>query len=363
MTVLFDNYLLNGKTLKNRAVVAPMTRARAPGNVPNELTVRYYGQRTDAGLIVTEGTPISQQGCGFIDCPGIWNQDQIDAWSRVTKHVHDLGSLIFTQIWHVGRISHVSLQENNQAPVSSTDKQAQNSSAFAYDADGQHAFVPASKPHRLTTSEAQSIIEDFAQAAENALTAGFDGVEIHGANGYLIEQFINAVVNDRQDQYGGNSIENRVRFALEVVDACIKRVGAERVAIRLSPFGRLHDLGDFDEEHETFLHLARELNKRGIAYVHIMDQASRGSPAIPNGFIEKFRCAYQGTLILAGGMDLKKANQLLTAGIVDLVAFGEKYIANPDLLERYRHGWPLETSDPSLYYGGDERGYTDYLAY
>ncbi|MEE3879936.1 alkene reductase [Vibrio sp. YYF0003] len=363
MAVLFDDYVLNGKTLKNRAVVAPMTRARAPGNVPNESTVRYYGQRADAGLIVTEGTPISQQGTGFVDCPGIWDQTQIDAWSKVTAHVHDLGSLIFTQIWHVGRISHTSLQKEGGSPVSSTDKQAVNSSAFGYDANGKAGFVPASKPHRLTTEEVKEVITDFAQAAENAVLAGFDGVEIHGANGYLIEQFINAAVNDRQDEYGSETVENRVRFALEVVDACIERVGAERVGIRLSPFGRLHELGDFEGEEETFLHLAHELNDRSIAYVHIMDQASRGAPAMPDGFLEKFRQTFNGTLILAGGLDLDKANQLLTNDTIDLAAFGAAYIANPDLIERYRHGWPISEPDQSLYYGGDEHGYTDYLPY
>ncbi|MGL4379760.1 MAG: alkene reductase [Vibrio sp.] len=363
MSVFFDDYVLQGKTLKNRAVLAPMTRARATGNVPNQSTVRYYGQRADAGLIVTEGTPISQQGSGFVDCPGIWNPAQIEAWSQVTAHVHDLGSLIFTQIWHVGRISHTSLQPDGAAPVSSTDQQAVNSRAFGYDEAGQASFVPASKPHRLTTAEVAGVINDFAQAAANAVSAGFDGVEIHAANGYLVEQFINAAVNDRQDQYGSDTIENRVRFALEVVDACIERIGAQRVGIRLSPFGRLHELGDFDQEEATFLHLAHELNQRGMAYVHIMDQASRGAPAMPEGFLAKFREVFKGTLILAGGMDLDKANQLLANGTIDLAAFGTPYIANPDLVERYRHGWPLAEPDPALYYGGDERGYIDYPTY
>lgn len=363
MTVLFDDYDLRGKTLKNRAVVAPMTRARAPGNVPTESTVRYYGQRASAGLIVTEGTPISQQGTGFVDCPGIWTQAQIEAWRQVTTHVHDLGSVIFAQIWHVGRMSHTSLQKEGAAPVSSTDRPARNCSAFGYDAHGAPNFVPASQPHRLAIGEIKAVITDFAQAAENAVAAGFDGVEIHGANGYLVEQFINAAVNDRHDQYGGETVENRVRFALEVVDACIARIGAERVGIRLSPFGRLHDLGDFDGEEETFLHLARTLNERDIAYIHIMDQASRGAPAMPKGFLEKFRHLFQGTLILAGGLDLAKANQLLNDGTIDLAAFGAAYIANPDLVERYRHGWPLETPDQTRYYGGDEHGYTDYLPY
>ncbi|MCA2015871.1 alkene reductase [Vibrio tritonius] len=363
MTVLFDDYVLSGKPLKNRAVVAPMTRARAPGNVPNEATVRYYAQRTDAGLIVTEGTPISQQGCGFVDCPGIWNQPQIEAWRKVTQQVHDLGSVIFTQIWHVGRISHVSLQPNGQAPVSSTATQAIHSKAFGYDKQGQPGFVTTSKPHQLTTDEVQAIVNEFAQAAENAMAAGFDGVEIHGANGYLVEQFINGAVNDRQDQYGSESIDNRVRFALEVVDACIARIGADKVGIRLSPFGRLHELGDFPQEAETFLHLAAELDKRQIAYVHIMDQASRGAPAMPDGFLARFRRAFTGPLILAGGLDLAKANQLLDSGVIDLAAFGASYIANPDLVERYRHGWPIAIPNQDLYYGGDEHGYTDYPTY
>ncbi|XXD10110.1 alkene reductase [Klebsiella sp. R445] len=363
MPLLFEEYNLSNLVLKNRSVVAPMTRARAPGHIPNELTARYYGQRAGAGLIVTEGTPISQEGCGFVDCPGIWNAQQIEAWKKVTDRVHDLGSAIVTQIWHVGRISHVSLQPDGKAPVSSTSTQAAQSSAFGYDENGKPGFVTASRPHALTVSEIHRVVEDFAQAAENAAEAGFDGVEIHGANGYLIEQFINGAVNDRHDQYGGDTTEHRLRFTLEVVDACIARIGASRVGIRLSPFGRLHELGDFDGEEDTFLTLARELSQRKVAFVHIMDQASRGAPAMPEGFLEKFRAAYTGTLILAGGMTLEKANELLGRGVIDLAAFGAKYIANPDLVERYRHGWPVSEPDHSLYYGGDEHGYTDYAPY
>lgn len=363
MPVLFDDYRLAGRVLKNRAVVAPMTRARAPQNTPNDSTVRYYGQRSDAGLIVTEGTPISQQGSGFVDCPGIWNRQQVDAWRNVTDRVHDNGSVIFTQIWHVGRISHVSLQPNGLPPVSATATQAINSKAFGYNAAGKPDFVTASKPHRLTTEEVAGVVNDFAQAAQNAVDAGFDGVEIHGANGYLIEQFINAAVNDRTDRYGADTLENRLRFVLEVVDACIARIGAHRVGIRLSPFGRLHELGDFAGEDDTFLALAAALSQRNIAYIHIMDQASRGAPAMPAGFLDKFRAAYRGTLILAGGLDLDKANRLIGDGVIDLAAFGAKYIANPDLVERYRHGWPVAEPDHDLYYGGNEHGYTDYPPY
>ncbi|GHB07577.1 alkene reductase [Salinicola rhizosphaerae] len=363
MPTLFDSYDLEGLKLKNRAVMAPMTRARAPGYVPTAEMVRYYGQRAGAGMIVTEGTPISREGNGFVDCPGLWNADQIAAWSKVTDRVHDQGGSIFTQIWHVGRMSHVSLQEDGKAPVSPTSLQAENSSAFGYDENGNAGFVPASKPHALTTAEVGRVIEDFAKAAENAVEAGFDGVEIHGANGYLVEQFINGAINDRSDQYGGDTTENRARFALEVVDACIARIGASRVGIRLSPFGRLHDLGDFDGEEETFLYLAKELGHRGIAFIHIMDQASRGAPAMPEGFLEQFRSSYDGTLILAGGLNLDKANALLDAGTIDLAAFGSPYVANPDLVERYRHGWPVAEPDMALYYGGDAHGYTDYPPY
>ena len=279
MNKIFTSYQLADRKLRNRIVMAPMTRARAPFNSPNDETARYYGQRASAGLIVTEGTPISQEGNGFVNCPGIWSDDQIDAWKRVTQRVHDSGGTIFTQLWHVGRVSHTSLQAGC-LPVSSTGKQA--------------------------------------------------------------------------------AIENRTRFVLEVIDACMARIGAERVAIRLSPFGRLHDLARFDEEEDTFLHLARELDKRCLAYVHVMDQASRGAPAMPAGFLEKLRANYQGTIILAGGLDLASATKLIDQGVIDLAAFGVPFIANPDLVERFRHGWPIAVPDRDHYYGGDSRGYTDY---
>lgn len=360
MTNLFDPYNLAGLPLKNRAVMAPMTRARAPGHIPTAETVRYYRQRAGAGLIVTEGTPISREGNGFVDCPGIWSDEQVRAWHNVTDAVHDLGGAIFTQIWHVGRMSHTSLQIDGAAPVSATARPAAGCNAFGYDADGKPAFVPASTPRALPAEEIPRVVGDFAQAARNAVAAGFDGVEIHGANGYLVEQFINGAVNDRTDSYGGDTVEHRVHFALDVVDACVTAIGANRVGIRLSPFGRLHDLGDFTGEEETFLHLARELSKRGIAYVHIMDQASRGAPAMPDGFLAKFRAAFSGTLILAGGLDLAKANAMLSEGVIELAAFGAPYIANPDLVERYRHGWPVAAADQATYYGGTASGYTDY---
>lgn len=360
---LFDTFKLGSLTLKNRAALAPMTRARARNNVPDLNTARYYAQRAGAGLLITEGTVISPAGSGFVDCPGIWSDEQVAAWSQVTRQVHDQGAAIFTQIWHVGRISHTSLQPEGQAPVSSTGRPAPTSSAFGYDENGVPGFVKASAPRALTTDEIAQVVQDFAQAAENAVAAGFDGVEIHGANGYLVEQFLNGAVNDRTDHYGSQNVENRIRFALEVVDACIARIGAGRVGIRLSPFGRLHDLGDFDGEAETFLTLGQELAKRGVIFVHIMDQASRGAPAMPPGFLQEFRKAFDGALILAGGLDLERANLALAEGLIDIAAFGAPFTSNPDLVERYRHGWPLMPVEPDRYYGGDARGYTDYPAY
>ena len=360
MTNLFDSIQIGPLRLKNRAVMAPMTRARAPGNLPTTEMARYYAQRANAGLIVTEGTVISPEGSGFVDCPGLWSEDQVAAWQPVTQAVHDQGAAIFTQIWHVGRMSHVSLQPGGTAPISATGRPAANCSAFGYLPDGSAGFVPASTPRALETAEIPRVVEDFAHAAENAIRAGFDGVEIHGANGYLVEQFLNGAVNDRTDRYGSQSVENRIRFALEVVDACIVRIGAEHVGIRLSPFGRLHDLGDFEGEEETFLALARALSERGVAFVHIMDQSSRGAPAMPEGFLQKFRAAYQGVLILAGGMDRQKSDAMLAEGLIDMAGFGAAFTSNPDLVERMRHGWPIVRPDPASFYGGDARAYTDW---
>lgn len=363
MTTLFDPVELSGLTLKNRVAMAPMTRARSPRNVPTAETARYYAQRAGAGLIVTEGTVISPEGSGFVDCPGLWSQEQVQAWQPVTRAVHDQGAAIFTQIWHVGRMSHVSLQPGGKAPVSSTTQQASNSSAFGIQDDGTSGFVPASKPEALDAEGIARVVGDFAQAAENAVGAGFDGVEIHGANGYLIEQFLNGAVNDRDDHYGSQSVENRIRFALEVVDACVERIGASKVGIRLSPFGRLHELGDFEGEEETFLTLGRELSKRKLAFVHIMDQASRGAAAMPEGFLAKFRAAYDGILIFAGGMNRKRSDQMIADGLIDMAGIGTPFISNPDLVERMRHDWPLAPADQSTHYGGTEKGYTDWPTY
>jgi len=348
--------------LKNRIAMAPMTRARNADGIPNEHNVQYYTQRTGAGLIITEGTAISDTSMGVLHIPGLYTNEQVEGWKKVTAAVHREGAKIFTQLWHVGRVSHVSNQPMRQAPVGVSALQASNSFAWGYDEKGIEGFVTCSKPRVLSTEEIQLIIADFAHAAKNAIRAGFDGVELHGANGYLIEQFLNPHINNRRDQYGG-SVENRSRFLLEAIDACISEIGAEKVAIRLTPYGGLHELPHYEEIDETYKGLATALNQRGIAYIHIMDQQSRGSFALPAGFLQKFRNWYSGTIILAGGMTRQKSAELINDGVIDIAGFGEPFIANPDLVERLKNNWSLTPPKRELHYGLTLEGYTDWPAY
>ena len=262
MTKLFSEFNLSGLNLKNRVVMAPMTRSRAADTVADELTALYYKQRAGAGLIVSEGSQISTQGVGYLFTPGVHSAEQVQGWKKTTEAVHQAGGKIFAQLWHVGRISHTSLHEGGAAPVSSSNKLAKNTTSFAYDDNGNPDAVQASEPRALETHEVKEIVQDFAKAAENAIEAGFDGVEIHGANSYLVEQFINAGVNDRTDEYTGSTVEGRIRFALEVVDAVVAKIGKERTGIRLAPFNRIFDMHAFDGEDETWEALARELSKR-----------------------------------------------------------------------------------------------------
>lgn len=361
MEKLFTAYEMGSISLSNRVAMAPMTRSRASaGDKANELTAKYYRQRATAGLIITEGSQISVQGQGYLYTPGIYNDEQVDAWKATTSAVHDAGSKIFIQLWHVGRVSHVSLQPEGKSPVSSVAVRAKGSNCFALDQNGKPGQVPVSEPHALTPDEIKLVIQDFVQAAKNAIRAGFDGVEIHGANGYLIEQFINGGLNTRNDEYGGKSIENRIRFALEVTDEIAQAIGADKTGIRLSPYGRLSDMHAFEGEKETWLALAKKLGERSLAYVHLSDQKTLGAQAIPDGFIREFREAYNGTLIIAGGFDKKRAEEYIQDDLADLIAFGRPYIANPDLVERLENDWPLNEVNRAVMYGGDEEGYTDY---
>jgi 2,4-dienoyl-CoA reductase-like NADH-dependent reductase (Old Yellow Enzyme family) len=370
MSALFSPYQLSGLTINNRIVMAPMTRSRAPDDIATETVALYYAQRATAGLIVSEGTPISREGQGYLFNPGIYSPQQIAGWRLTTNTVHALGGHIFAQLWHVGRVSHTSIQANGQAPVGASAKIADGATAFGYDVAGQPGLVPTSAPRPLSTDEVARVVGDFATAAGNAIEAGFDGVEIHGANGYLLEQFLNPLVNDRTDRYAADTMENRLRFALEVVDAVIARVGRERVGIRLSPYGQLFDMPHYDAIAETYTALAAALGERRLAYVHVMDQSGYGMPGDGAGvsvseliqrLLRAFRQRLPGTaLILAGGMTRARADSLIADGTIDLAAFGQPFIANPDLVVRLQNGWPLTEPDRTTYYGGGAHGYIDY---
>src|SRR5580698_3765611 len=309
MHSLFDPYDLGPIRLANRIVMAPMTRSRARNAAlaPDADTALYYAQRASAGLIITEGAPITVQGRGWAFTPGIHTLDQIAGWRGVTDAVHARGGLIFAQIWHVGRANHISLQKDRQAPVSSVTTRAEGVVSFSFDEAGNSAFLPQSQPRALEIEEIAEVTSDFVQAARNSRVAQMDGVELHAANGYLFEQFINGALNTRRDRYGGKAIENRLRFTLETVDAVAAEIGSQCTGIRLSPFGRYNDMHPFEDEEETYLTLARELSSRQLAYVHLSDQETLGEQAIPQEFVEKFRRAYAGTLILAGGFTRESA--------------------------------------------------------
>jgi 2,4-dienoyl-CoA reductase-like NADH-dependent reductase (Old Yellow Enzyme family) len=360
---LFTPYELNSLLLKNRMVMAPMTRCRAgEGDIPTPLMAEYYSQRATAGLIVTEGTPVSPQGRGYLWTPGIHTPEQVAGWRPVAKAVHEADGRIFVQIWHVGRISHHSLQPNGGAPEGPTNEQPGEAVCFAYDDQGNPGYVPVSRPKALDIDGIARMREAFVQGARNARAAGLDGVEIHGANGYLFDEFLNSVVNTRRDAYGG-SVENRCRFLLETVDAVTDAISAERTGVRISPNGRFNAMPEDPEMEATFINLAEELNRRSIAYLHLNDQTTFGLPAIPADLLPKIRDAFKGPLILCGGYDAARAQAAIDAGAADLVAFGTSYLANPDLPARLEHGWPLNEPDRDSFYGGGEKGYTDYPVY
>jgi 2,4-dienoyl-CoA reductase-like NADH-dependent reductase (Old Yellow Enzyme family) len=373
MKSLFESFDLSGRQLRNRVVMAPLTRSRAPRDVADERVALYYAQRATAGLIVTEGTPISREGQGYLFNPGIFSPEQIAGWRLTTDSVHAVGGRIFAQIWHVGRVSHASIQDGGKAPVSASSKQALGATAFGYDETGKPNLVPTPPPRQLSTDEVARVVQDFAQAADNAIEAGFDGVEIHGANGYLFEQFLNPLVNDRSDRYSAKTLDDRLRFTLEVVDAVIARVGAARTGIRISPYGQLFDMPIHPQIDETYTALARELGARGIAYVHVMDQSgfAMGDKTIDSGAESGFDALLRiikshlpkTAVILAGGMSRERAEKMIDDGLIDLAAFGTKFISNPDLVARLQNNWPLNEPDRSTFYGGDAKGYIDYRPY
>lgn len=359
---LFESYRLGPNTLKNRIVMAPLTRSRAgKGDVPGEMNAEYYAQRAGAGLIISEATQVSKQGQGYLWTPGIYTQEQVEGWKGVVKAVHDHNGKIFLQMWHVGRISHLSLQPSGEAPLSSTDKAAENTFSFAYDAQGKPGNVPVSQPRNATVEELMKVVADYGQAAQHAQQAGFDGAEVHGANGYLFDQFLNSAVNERTDAYGNPTPESRARLLLEAFDAVAAVMGPDRVGVRIAPFGSFGGMKPDPNAEETFLYVAKELARRGAAYVHIV----RGSqfdvePVVPESFFRSFKEAFGGTVIVTGGLDKGKAEHLLAEGLADLLGFGMLFISNPDLVQRFRNNWPLAQADQATLYGGGAKGYTDY---
>jgi 2,4-dienoyl-CoA reductase-like NADH-dependent reductase (Old Yellow Enzyme family) len=368
---LFSPFSLAGLELPNRIVMAPLTRSRASNDAADAMTALYYTQRATAGLIVSEGTTITAEGRGYLFNPGIFSPEQIAGWRIVTDSVRGACGRMFAQLWHVGRVSHTSLQKDHGLPVSASAKPAAGAKAYAYDEVGKPTFVETSRPRVLSTDEVRRVVDDFATAASNAIEAGFNGVEIHGANGYLHEQFLNPHVNDRTDRYSGSTVTGRIAFTLEVVDAIAARIGSAKIGLRISPYGRLFDMPAYDGTEETYLTLASELAGRGIAYIHVMDQSGFDTsemsvdaiPAQPP-FWEKLRAAFStGAIILAGGMTLERANALIAEGTIDLAAFGQTFIANPDLVARLREGVPLAVPDKATFYGGGGAGYVDYPIY
>lgn len=371
MTKLFTPFQLQGQSLSNRVVMGPLTRSRAPEDIATERVALYYTQRATAGLIISEGTPVSREGQGYLFNPGIFTAAQIEGWKLTTQSVHAVGGKIFAQLWHVGRVSHVSIQEQNQAPVAPSAIQAVGAMSYGYQADGTAAMIEASMPRALDTAEVARVVEDFAQAAANAVEAGFDGVEIHGANGYLIEQFLNPHVNTRTDQYSGATRAGRIRFALEVVDAVIAKIGKERVGIRLSPYNQVFDMALYEDLAPTYQALLQELGQRGIAYVHFNDPTRNDLENVDTALAAQFDTLLEQTrswlpqtaILLAGNLDKARAQQLINEERIDLAVFGRPFISNPDLVARLQHDWPLSSADRETFYGGDGKGYIDYPPY
>ncbi|MBI3650987.1 MAG: alkene reductase [Acidobacteria bacterium] len=353
---LFSRLRIGDMELPNRIVMAPLTRNRASrDNVPTPLMAEYYRQRASAGLIITEATQVSPQGIGYPLTPGIHSSEQVAAWRQVTEAVHQYGGRIFLQLWHVGRISHPSLQPNGELPI------APSAIAAAGNATTYEGAKPFVTPRALHTAEIPALIEQFRQGAKNALAAGFDGVEIHGANGYLLDQFLRDGTNQRTDEYGG-ALENRARFHLEITAAVVKVWGAHRVGMRLSPSGTFNDMKDTNPQ-ATFGYLIEALNHFDLAYLHLIepDEADlrHGGTAFSTSY---FRPIYKGFLMVNGNYDVDRGNAAIHSGMADMVSFGVKFLANPDLPERFKLRAELNPPDVATFYGGDARGYTDYPA-
>lgn len=354
MSILFSKTVLGSLALQNHLVMAPLTRSRATGNIPNMLMAEYYTQRATAGLIITEGTSTSPNGLGYPRIPGIFSEAQIEGWRHITDAVHAKGAKMFIQFMHCGRIAHP-LNLPPGARVLAPSAVAAAGEMYT-DAEG---MKPHPIPQAMTDSDIKNAVAEFAIAARNAVAAGFDGIELHSANGYLLEQFIRPNTNQRTDGYGGG-IENRARFVLEVAEASIDAIGKDKVGIRLSPFGVFNDMPLYDAMESDYTYLAEHLNTLGLVYVHLVDHSPMGAPSVPDTIKATFRKRFKQALILSGGYDAKRAEGDLAAGKCDLIAVGRPFLANPDLVARWKTGAPENAPDMATFYTPGPKGYTDY---
>ena len=359
---LFEQYNLIGNQLKNRFLMAPMTRSRAsqPGDIPNALMAEYYAQRSTAGIIITEATQVSLQGKGYAKTPGIYTKEQIEGWKLITNAVHQNGSKIFLQLWHVGRVS--SPKVNGLQPIAPSALTAQNTSVYIFDSapNGDATFVPVEKPREMNKTDIDTVIKEFVQGAKNAIEAGFDGVEIHGANGYLIDQFLRSNSNTRTGEYGGSK-ENRIRLLIEISKAVANAVGKEKTGIRLSPFISFKDMNDL-EILPTIMLAAKELKKLDVAYIHLCEADWDDAPQIPIDFRTELRSNFKNTIIATGNKTPEEAEKLLQENLVDLIGFGRHFLTNPDYPARVKQNSILNkiSDNHTLFGGGTARGYTDY---
>lgn len=351
---LFTEFTLGRTKLKNRVVMAPMTRSRAIGNIPNDLMAKYYGQRSEVGLIITEGTSPSPNGLGYPRIPGLFNQEQVSGWKKVTSEIHKHGAKVFVQLMHTGRVGH---PENLPKGAQIVAPSAVAASGQMYTDTKGPQDHPV--PQAMTDSEIEKAIAEFVHAGRLAIEAGFDGVEIHGANGYLVDQFINTASNLRTDKWGG-SIENRIRFPLEVARRLAEAIGTDRVGLRVSPYGVFNDMKPDGEMEDLYQRLASELGKLGLAYIHIVDHSAMGAPAPTPSVKQKIRDSFKGVVILSGGYDLARAEHDLAENKGELVAFGRPLISNPNLVTKLKKGEALVPPDMNTFYTPGEKGYTDY---
>lgn len=356
--ILYTPIKIGSIELKNRIVMAPMTRCRALKNIPNDLMCEYYQQRSTAGLIITEGTSPSPNGLGYARIPGIFSEKQVEAWKKITETVHEKNGKIIVQLMHTGRISHpLNMPYGAQILAPSAIKAA---GQMWTDTKEMQDFIV---PKEMTSQDIIHAKTEFICAAENAMFACFDGVELHAANGYLLEQFLSPISNNRNDNYGG-SIENRCRFILEVTEAVAKAIGKDKTGIRLSPYGVASDMPHYPEIDATYNYLSKELNKLDIAYIHLVDHSAMGAPPVPLEIKKTIRENFKNTIIQCGGFNKETAEEAIESGLTDLTAFGRPFINNPDLVDRLKNNWPLsENLDMDLFYSADKKGYTDYPFY